>query len=130
MTRISLFVMVALMMLMVWRERALERQLAEMTRARDREVRTDENARIEERDRQIDEALWALFGAKPADAIAMVHAIARERAATPTPPSARSIELAARCVLGEDPRPEDLYARRVPSREQLFCDWQHAIARR
>ncbi|HEY2745574.1 MAG TPA: hypothetical protein VGL86_13150 [Polyangia bacterium] len=128
MTRISLFVMVPLMMSMLWHEHVLEGQLAAMARGRDFAA-ADEKERLIERDHEIDEALWALFGAKPADAIAMVHAVERMPAATPTPASAHSIELAARCVLGEPVMGRDTHPR-WPTRESRFCEWQHANASR
>jgi hypothetical protein len=128
MARISLSVVVPLMILMLWRQHVLEGRLVAMAQARDYTAAYEKD-RLIARDHEIDEALWALFSAQPADALAMVHAIERMPAATPTPASAHSIELAARCVLGESVMDRNEHPR-WPTRESRFCEWQHAHAGR
>jgi hypothetical protein len=135
MVRTGRFVLVVVIgAMLVWRELAVERKL-EVLIAQDvarqeqaAKQRVADLSRVSQRDAAIDEALWALFGGQPAEAIGMVKALQGMQAPTPLPPNARSIEDAARCVLGEKPAAGDWPPGR--GRVRAFCDFQRAVASR
>jgi hypothetical protein len=116
-----IYVMIAIMALLAWRDVVAERQLDRYVLATREQPIVWLHDRVRARDAALDEAMWALLTSQPDRAIATVNAIDEQYRELPFTGLPGSIRLAARCVRG------DRFSWVKPpldTPEKVFCEYQ------